>query len=232
MRRKLWRLMQYLLSSSRISMILSAVLLFVGLATPADATTAPTGPQPRIAQAINDHNVVRLVGNTPPFARPKADLGAASPTLQLKHMRLLLKRSDAQEAELKALMKEQQQPGSPNFRKWLTPEEFGARFGVSNEDIAKITAWLSSHGFEVESVSKGHLLIDFSGTHEQFKSAFHAEMHNYSVKGETHYANNADPQIPAALLPVVSGFASLTNYGPHPLHTTPRLAFRPKGGNW
>lgn len=224
--------MQYLLSSSRVSIILSAVLLFVGLAAPAGATSAPAGPQPRIAQAINDHNVVRLAGNTPPFARPKADLGAASSTLQLKHMQLLLKRSDAQEAELKTLMREQQQPGSPNFRKWLTPEEFGARFGVSDEDIAKITSWLSSHGFVVESVAKNRLLIDFSGTHEQLKSAFHVEMHNYSVNGETHLANNGDPQIPAALLSVVSGFASLTNYGPHPLHTNPRLAFRPKGGSW
>lgn len=226
--------MRYLFFSTRavVSISIGAALLLVGASRHGQAMPTGAGPQSRISQAINDQGFVPLKGNTPVFAQPKNDLGAASPKLPLKHMQLLLKRSAAQEAELKALLKEQQQPGSPNFRKWLTPEEFGARFGVSTDDLAKITGWLGSHGFEVESVAKSRLLITFSGTHEQLRAAFHVEMHQYSVNGETRLANSADPQIPVALLPVVSGFSSLTNYGPRPLHTDPRLVTRQKGQSW
>ena len=46
----------------------------------------------------------------------------------------------------------------------------------------------------------------------QLRSAFHTQIHKYVVNGETHYANATDPQIPAALAPVVSGFVSLNNF--------------------
>jgi hypothetical protein len=43
-------------------------------------------------------------------------------------------------------------------------------------------------------------------------------MHKFVVKGEEHWANASDPQIPAALTPVVAGFASLNNFPRTPRH--------------
>ena len=62
--------------------------------------------------------------------------------MQLNYVRLMLKPSAAQQADLNQFLHDQQAPGSPNFRKWLTPEQFADRFGVSQADIGKITGWL------------------------------------------------------------------------------------------
>jgi subtilase family serine protease len=61
-------------------------------------------------------------------------------------------------------------------------------------------------------------VIEFSGTASQVLEAFHAEIHQYSVNGESHWANASDPQIPAALNPAVAGLVSLHNFPRRPLH--------------
>ena len=48
----------------------------------------------------------------------------------------------------------------------------------------------------------------------QVRSAFRTEMHALRVNGESHIANVSDPQIPAALLPVVKGIVSLHDFRP------------------
>jgi hypothetical protein len=110
------------------------------------------------------------------------------------------------------LMVDQHNTNSSNYHKWLTPEEFGAQFGPADADIQVITTWLQSHGFQVAKVSKGKIAIEFSGTAAQVKQAFHTEIHKFVVNGETHMANASNPQIPAALAPVIHGVAPLNNF--------------------
>jgi subtilase family serine protease len=74
--------------------------------------------------------------------------------------------SAAQQRELDVLTQAQQQPDSGLYHQWLSPEEYGARFGVSASDLARTTKWLASHGFTVEPVPAGRRLILFSGTAE------------------------------------------------------------------
>ncbi len=52
-------------------------------------------------------------------------------------------------AELAALRRAQQDPASPDFRRWLTPEEYGARFGQPAATYAELSSWLRAHGFTV-----------------------------------------------------------------------------------
>ena len=72
--------------------------------------------------------------------------------------------------------------------------------------------WLTGHGFSVAGVLPGKQVIEFSGNVGQFRSAFHTQIHQYAVNGETHFANATDPQIPAAIAPVVGGFVALNNF--------------------
>jgi subtilase family serine protease len=75
-----------------------------------------------------------------------------------------------------------------------------------------VTGWLGQQGFTVEKVYSGKTVIEFSGTAAQVRAAFGTEIRNYQVGGKTYTANASDPQIPAALAPVVAGIVSLNSF--------------------
>ncbi|MDE3171260.1 MAG: S53 family peptidase [Acidobacteriota bacterium] len=194
--------------------LIAAALMIGVCALNADAQVASS----RITQPISDSQLATLRGNIHPLARPEYDRGLAPSSLPLGHVMLLLKRSPQQEASLEALLAAQQDRNSPNFHHWLTPAQFGAEFGPSDQDMQAIEAWLEAHGFSVDRVSAGRTVIEFSGSAGEVQSAFHAEIHRYVLpSGEQHWANSADPQIPAALAPVVAGIRSLNDFHPRPL---------------
>ena len=136
----------------------------------------------------------------------------------MDRMILLLKPDASQEASLEALLAAQQDPQSPEYRRWLTPEEFGERFGVSESDINQLVAWLTSHGFQVEPTPASRKQIVFNGTAGQVRSAFHTEVRAYNTGTERHYANAPDPSIPAAFAAVVAGVVSLNDFQSRPMH--------------
>ena len=138
-------------------------------------------------------------------------MGTAPATLPMQRMLLVLKRSPEQESALRKLLADQQDKASPNYHKWLTPEQFGQQFGPTDGDMQTITSWLQSHGFQV-GTTKGRTVLEFSGSASQVKEAFHTSIHKYVVKGEQHWANSSDPSIPTALTPAVAGVLTLHNF--------------------
>ena len=166
----------------------------------------------RVTHAVDETKLVALTGNTHPLAMAKYDMGPAPDTMPLHHLFLVLKRSPEQAQALDAQLKEMQTVGSPSYHHWLTAEELGRSYGPAQADIDTVVTWLGSHGLQVDHVSKNGLTIDVTGTVSQIRDAFHTEIHNYNVKGERYIANAGDPQIPAALAPVVAGFNSLNSF--------------------
>ena len=166
----------------------------------------------RIADPIDESQLVTLTHTVHPLANARNDRGAAPDGMQLDRLQLVLQRSPAQESALHQLIAGMHTPGSPQYHQWLTPAQFGAQFGASDQDIATIQTWLGSHGFNVTKVNPGKATLEFSGNVAQMREAFHTQIHKYAVNGETHYANANDPQIPAALAPVIGGFSSLNNF--------------------
>ena len=133
-------------------------------------------------------------------------------------MILLLQPDQAQTEALEALLEAQQDPQSPDYQRWLTPEDFGRRFGVSDSDVQQIVQWLAWHGFQVEPPAAARRQIVFSGTAAQVQAAFHTAVHVYNVNGRRHYANAQDPQVPEALAEVVAGVVSLHDFHSAPAH--------------
>jgi len=211
----------------------SLFLFALSLALPALRTAAQSKPDStpaaqavaipaRITQAIDETQLVRLRGNVHPLARPEFDQGIVSDAVPMNRMLLLLQRSPDQEATLQQFMADQQTKDSPNFHKWLTPDQFGKQFGPADADIQTITDWLARQGFQNIKVGAGRTAIEFSGNVAQVRNAFHTEIHKFNVNGQSRQANAIDPQIPAALTPVVAGVVSLHNF--------PRRSFRHDGG--
>jgi subtilase family serine protease len=169
-----------------------------------------------IVSSIDENRLISLVGNTHPAANAGNDLGAVADTLPLNHLWLQLQRPPELEKELVDLIDEMNRPASPQFHNWLTAAEFGRRYGASRQDAEKVTGWLRSHGFTVNSIFPSGMIVEFSGNAAQVRAAFHTEIHNLDVNGELHIANMSDPQIPAALSGVVKGVVSLHNFMPKP----------------
>ena len=188
------------------------VAAFAVLAMASVGFAQKSTPQNRIAGPIVDSDVVTLMSNVHPLARAENDRGVIDSETRLERMVLILEPSAMQQSELDALTEAQQEPGSGMYHQWLSPQEYGARFGVSPSDLARITGWLASHGFTVEPPPAGRRLVLFSGTAQQVSDTFHTEIHRYAVNGAMHIANSQDPQIPKALAPVVSGVLSLHDF--------------------
>jgi subtilase family serine protease len=214
----------------KIKFIAGVTVVFALLFSAAVVTVGQSANvQSRVSSAVDEKNMVTLKGNTHPLATAQYDRGEAPGSLPMNRMLLVLQHTPAQEAAIQQLLAEQQNQGSVSFHQWLTPEQYGQMFGPSDQDIKTITNWLQSHGFEVANVSPGRHVIEFSGTASQVQEAFHTTIHHYSVNGEEHWANSSDPQIPAALAPVVVGVKSLHNFRAKPTSHYTGLYRRDKG---
>jgi len=175
-------------------------------------------PRDRITSFIDDEQTSTLHGNRHPLAVAQYDAGAVSPDFPMEHMLLTLLPDAAQQDALNQLLDAQHDPRSLYYHHWLTPEQYGGRFGGSESDVAKISVWLQMHGMEIEEVTAGRRVIVFSGTAAQVASAFHTQIHAYKVGDELHHANATDPKIPAALAQVVGGVLSLHDFRSKPAH--------------
>src|SRR6266702_1787143 len=110
----------------------------------------------RIVSAVDMSRTVVLRGHVHPSAHPRYDLGAVEPSLELGYVTLLLKQSPDQQAALEQLLADQQDPSSPRYHQWLSPEQYGDRFGLSGGDTAQVVSWLRSQGLTVKHVARGH----------------------------------------------------------------------------
>lgn len=177
------------------------------------ASPQASAPQRRITAAVRDDVRVHVAGGVHPLVRVSTDLGAVAAGEPVRRLVLVLRRSPQQEADLRQLLAAQQQPGAPQFHRWLAPAEFGARFGVGDADLAVISSWLGSHGLSVDQVSAGRSMIEASGAEDQVAAAFGTRLHRYAARGREFIANAEVPTIPLALAAVVAGPLSLNDLG-------------------
>jgi subtilase family serine protease len=185
---------------------------------------SPLGAQsvaPRITSEISDSEQATLRGSLHPQAQAQFDAGRMPSDTKLNGVSLVFNRTAAQEADLEALLAAQQNPASPLNHQWLNPDQFAARFGVAEADLAKVKSWLERQGFSVDSVARGRSMIRFSGTARQVEGAFSTQMHYYNVEGARHFAPATELSVPAAIAPVVLAVGNLNDFRLKPMHIAP-----------
>ena len=182
----------------------------------------------RISGPIDPNQKIALAGNIHPLAKPEYDQGPVEPTLQFSSITVVMAPSPTQQAALDQLLAQQQDRTSPNYHKWLTPEQYADRFGLSQNDVNKVALWLQSEGLTVLRVARGRNAIVVSGTAAQIQSAFSTEIHRYNVRGEQHIANAVPVSIPSALSGIVTGVRGLTNFRLKPMYVRAAPAAHPR----
>jgi uncharacterized protein (TIGR03437 family) len=170
--------------------------------------------------AQNTDRTVLLRSNLNPRVRRENDRGPVAREMLLSHITLTFQRTPEQHAALDQLLEGQQDATSPNFQHWLTPEEFAARFGVTDETLNRVTTWLRSEGLTVESAARGRGWIVFNGTAAQVQNTFHTEIHRYQVGGKLHFAPFTPPSIPAVFEKWIGAIRGLDDFYLEPTKRT------------
>jgi subtilase family serine protease len=178
--------------------------------------SSPAAVQNRITGRIDSASRATLRGQVHPLVRSAQDEGQVANATLLPRIMLMFKRTAAQQADLDTLLAQQQDPSSPNFHKWLTPQQFADRFGLSQADLGQVENWLTGQGFRIVEAPQSRTYIAVSGTAAQVQAAFQTSIHHYAVNGRLHYANATDPSLPAALADVVLGIHGLSDFRPRP----------------
>ena len=187
-------------------------LLFTALFGAALLTAAPPS---RITRPLDATRTAVVPGHVHRLAQRQFDRGPVDPAKKLNYIVLLVKPSAAQQTDLESLLLDQQNPSSASFRNWLTPEQFGGRFGLNTSDQSKIVAWMTSAGFSIDHRARSANWIAFSGTATQVTRALNTPIHLFEVNGEMHFANTSIPSVPEALSDVVAGFLGLDDFHLH-----------------
>jgi hypothetical protein len=161
---------------------------------------------------VDDNDTVAIPGNVHPNARPQNDVGPTDMNLRYDRMILVLNPRQNSKDRPDVLLAQLYDPNSPQYHNWLTPHDYAKRFGISDDDLADVTAWLQRRGFTIDEVGGGRMWINFSGTVGQVERAFKTQIHDFKVNGRNYHANVSDPQVPRALVDVVGGVVTLHNF--------------------
>ncbi|MGH7924309.1 MAG: S53 family peptidase [Candidatus Binatus sp.] len=162
--------------------------------------------------AIAGDAAILLAGNHPDEAAGIVGEAAASP-LQPLAMRLTM--AIRNRAELALLLADQQDPASPDYHRWLTPDEFTARFGPTDTDLARVTQWLNEKGFTVKSADASTREVSFTSTVAVAEKVFGVKI--AATADGLLYSNATDPAVPARLAPLIESIHGLDNL----LHSKP-----------
>ena len=176
---------------------------------------APKQPAARISGEVNSNEQATLRNSLHPMAEKQFDAGRMPSDTKLGGITMIFTRSAEQEAAVRTLMAGQQNPASPLYHQWLTPDQFAARFGMSAADLTKVETWLEQQGFSIDQVARSKNAIHFSGSVRQVEQAFSTEMHYYKVQGTQHFAPSTELSVPSAIADTVLVIQNLDDFHPH-----------------
>jgi subtilase family serine protease len=163
----------------------------------------------RLNRPIDSRRQVSLENSRKPPVAGLAEGGPLSPAERIQGMMFRFKPTASQNAALARLLEDQQNPSSPSYHAWLSPEEFADRFGLTRNDYARVGDWLASEGFQVEGVSRSRTSIHFSGSVDRVRRTLGADLHRFRVNGRAHFATVTEARIPADLEPLIQTLTGL-----------------------
>lgn len=176
--------------------------------------------------ANDNSDRVELTGQVPSWATPASATGQVSLTAPLG-INVYLRSRDAAGASNLALSVSS--PASADYQKFLTPEQYRARFAPTADDVAAVSSWLRSQGLTVGSAPANNLFIPAGGTAAQVQAAFGTTLQRYTVNGESRQAPSKAVTVPrsvAGKILGVSGLATPRKNQPHVISEPPPAGFR------
>jgi len=148
-----------------------------------------------------------IIPNSVPNYLPKAqNLGAENPDRVISiTMRLALRDRAGRDALLQQLYDRH----SSQYQKWLTPEQYAARFAPTAQSAASVKSFLTSQGLTVTDTNRFNYTVTAQGRVADVQRAFGVQINRYSFKGEVRYSNANNPSIPVQLSGLIGSIGGL-----------------------
>ena len=121
-----------------------------------------------------------------------------------------------------ALLKQLYDRNSPQYQKWLTPQQYADRFAPSSQEATMVQDFLKSQGLSVTGVSKFNYTVSAQGTVAEVQKAFGVQINRFLRNGEARYSNINNPSLPAQLAGVVASIGGLHENLMKPHHVFPK----------
>jgi subtilase family serine protease len=129
-----------------------------------------------------------------------------------QHLNLAIGLPLRNETALDSLLQQLYDPASPNFRQYLTPEQFTERFGPTEQDYQAIVDFAKANGLTVTGTLPNRMVVDVRGPVANIEKAFHVTMRTYRHPEETRdfYAPDAEPSLDLSV--AILHVSGLNNY--------------------
>jgi uncharacterized repeat protein (TIGR03803 family) len=113
---------------------------------------------------------------------------------------------------LNQLLQDIYDPASPQFRRYLTPEQFTEQFGPTKEDYEAVVRFAKSHGLDITARHSNRVLLDVAGQVVDIEKAFQITLRTYQHPTEARqfYAPAVEPSVEPRL--AVLDISGLNNY--------------------
>jgi subtilase family serine protease len=104
-------------------------------------------------------------------------------------------------------------PEDPLYKQYLTPEQFGVRFGPSETDYNAVLTWATSTGLKPGEPSRSRTTLSVRGTAAQCESLLNTSVNNYrGPEGRLYYSAATTPSVPEAIARRVKSIVGLSSY--------------------
>jgi len=103
-------------------------------------------------------------------------------------------------------------PKDALYHKYITPQEFAARYGANAADYAALKAWATSNGLSIVHESLARSFLTVGGTAAQFQTLFKTQLNNYRTPDDKEFFSaSVAPTVPDAIASKVASVIGLTN---------------------
>ncbi len=135
-----------------------------------------------------------------------------------QHLNLAIALPLRNQDQLDRLLQQLYDPASPNYRRFLTVEQFTQQFGPTIADCQRVITFAQAHGLKITHTFANRQVVDVSGSVANIERAFHVTMQVYQhpTENRTFYAPDVEPTVESDL-PVL-GIVGLSTFTlPHPM---------------
>src|SRR3984957_7490534 len=163
-----------------------------------------------VAGQAQTGTATELPGLVPP-ARANGTAAAAGSFSSSQMLRLVLGLQHPHMADEEQFLVDLNTKGSPEYRHFMTADEWNARFSPSPQDEQAVVDWAQAHGLTVYNRFANRLLVDVEAPVSAIEAAFGVKINSYVIGGASYYSNDRNPVVPATLGNIVHSVGGLNN---------------------